>query len=506
MQFVRLFDLPPELIYYAFEAIVLSRPWERVVRLRFVSRRFKYFVDDTIFRLRLLEGLAVQYNRLRVRPFFLDYAAYQAWATQDSSSVFGRIRHAAVAYCKRSGKTSQDALMQTLKTLCSYTRLPVKENDTALVPYNEDRFTLLYLFDNRERQPLDNSSRSELEKDLCVSSIYLGDRSYVENFIEQGWQFCDWGTTRDVTSYVFGSAFEAAISSGAVSMISLLLASNPNHNRKEMLPFHLQSIILATAACNGHVDAFEFGLSNGPSDLMNIRDEQLREKYSDCIDFAIDYTPSVEIYDRGISMLPGDDVAHNETELSFRALDGHADIVRRLLPLVEARRRCHPHHGPLFMGIDGKNPDVVRLVLQYGEDPNRYRTRAYTPLSIAISYRNTSIVRMLLEAGACPNTGYPPPIVLAIAREDTATFHLLREYGARVDTPETGAWAMSVARSRGFDSMVELLEREGVERDAILSRCASQREAFWHLLERPKDFLQSPLDAFNKSRLSTGPS
>ncbi|KAI0818281.1 hypothetical protein GGR55DRAFT_68832 [Xylaria sp. FL0064] len=300
MQFVRLFDLPPELIYGVFEAIVLSRPWEHVVRLRFVSRRFKYFVDDTLFRLRLLEGMAVQYNRERVRPFFLDYMAYQAWATQDSSSLFGRIRHAAVAYCKRSGKTSQDALMQTLKALCSYTRRRVKENDTALTCYNDDRHTLLYLFENRERQPLD-TSRAELEKDLCVSSIYIGDRSYVENLIEQGWQFCDWGTTRDVTSYVFGPALEAATSSGAVSMISLLLASNPNHNPKEMLPFHLQSIILATAAYSGHVDAFEFGLSKGPSDLMNIPDEQLREKYSDCIDFAVDYTVGGNLRSRYIN-------------------------------------------------------------------------------------------------------------------------------------------------------------------------------------------------------------
>ena len=89
----------------------------------------------------------------------------------------------------------------------------------------------------------------------------------------------------------------------------------------------------------------------------------------------------------------------------------------------------------------------------------------------AVCIGTSSIIRLLLSAGAHPDNGCPPPIVVSIAKEDTASFRLLREYGARLDTPETGAWAMAVAQACGLKSMEEMLAREGVDRGAILMRC-----------------------------------
>ncbi|RYC56641.1 hypothetical protein CHU98_g9566 [Xylaria longipes] len=54
----------------------------------------------------------------------------------------------------------------------------------------------------------------------------------------------------------------------------------------------------------------------------------------------------------------------------------------------------------------------------------------------------------------------------------------VQKHNARLDTPETGAWAMAVAQFWGFESMVGLLVQEGVEKGAVLSRSPKRRELF----------------------------
>lgn len=45
MESFRLFDLPPELVVAIFEAIVFTRPWNRIVRLRTVNRQYSAFIS-----------------------------------------------------------------------------------------------------------------------------------------------------------------------------------------------------------------------------------------------------------------------------------------------------------------------------------------------------------------------------------------------------------------------------------------------------------------------------
>ncbi|CAJ2500327.1 Uu.00g031800.m01.CDS01 [Anthostomella pinea] len=62
---------------------------------------------------------------------------------------------------------------------------------------------------------------------------------------------------------------------------------------------------------------------------------------------------------------------------------------------------------------------------------------------------------MLLDAEAKFNEGCPPPIVLAVFEEDVDMFRLLRKYGAKLDTPETGNWAMGVAQFYELQSITD---------------------------------------------------
>ncbi|KAI1428110.1 ankyrin repeat-containing domain protein, partial [Xylaria sp. FL1777] len=489
MQLFRLFDLPPELVALAFEAIVLSRTWKRFMRLRFVSRRFKFFVDNTIFRLGLLKGFAERSSicgpteRRLTHPFLIEYMAYQVWATRKPNSLYGRIRRVAVAFCERSGNTGDNALMETLKTLCG---LPRYGRSDPRDPLSWSRYSL---FMRGSSSPwTEDPSPIELEKDLCVAAIYLGCRDHIKDLIVRGWQFCSLGTIKDVVSRLFGPAFEVAAVRGDVSMLRLLLSSNPNYNPNEYLPWHLQSVILRNAATVGHKHAFKFALDCPALAVSeNLASEEPDEvvwdpEYRKYTHVFLEPPPLSELLHR----VPSSTHTYKDNLFLIKARKAQAEVVRRLLsigrPPHEAARwkpseEEYSLNGPLIGTVEERDPKTVRLLLQQGEKPyNRLFRYSCTPLMTAVQFLNLPIAKMLLEAGADPNDGCPPPIAIAIVKEDTAMFRLLRESGARLDTPETGGWAMAIAQFYGFESMIEMLVQEGVKRDAILRRCREKWE------------------------------
>ncbi|KAI0458964.1 hypothetical protein F5B21DRAFT_458422 [Xylaria acuta] len=90
--------------------------------------------------------------------------------------------------------------------------------------------------------------------------------------------------------------------------------------------------------------------------------------------------------------------------------------------------------------------------------------------------------RILLDRGVNPNVGHPPPVVLAIFKEHLNMFQILRDYGARLDTPETGGLAMALADVHGLSSMQDVLVHEGVSRDVIPDFDLSREAKSWYLL------------------------
>lgn len=110
---------------------------------------------------------------------------------------------------------------------------------------------------------------------------------------------------------------------------------------------------------------------------------------------------------------------------------------------------------------------MVRLLLELGAGPN---TGYGDALALAARGGYMGIVRMLLDCGAKVNEvglmhatrNFTLPIVSAVVLEDIKMFYLLRERSARLDTPETGGKAFSMAVEMGLESMVETLLSEGV--------------------------------------------
>lgn len=80
---------------------------------------------------------------------------------------------------------------------------------------------------------------------------------------------------------------------------------------------------------------------------------------------------------------------------------GKADVVRRLLPASEPRQR----HAALALAAQNGQLEALRLLLDAGEDPNRFNPPAFhqhaTPLHQSVwSSDNLEVVKLLVERGA----------------------------------------------------------------------------------------------------------
>jgi hypothetical protein len=172
--------------------------------------------------------------------------------------------------------------------------------------------------------------------------------------------------------------------------------------------------------------------------------------------------------------------------LASRAAAGHVDMVRYFLGRISPNdERAGRNAGtligarccrPLVSAVANGNEEVVRLLLEHDADPNWF-SRMETPLMVAARKRAVTIARILLDAGADVNDGCPPPIVLAVWKEDREMYDLLRKYGANINS-HTGGWAMAIAKREGLESMVQLLVQEGMNEDMVLSRVPEEREVY----------------------------
>ncbi|KAK8113508.1 ankyrin repeat-containing protein [Apiospora sp. TS-2023a] len=492
--------LPPELAGRVFEFIACSRELKRVMRLRIVSRMFKHYIDDVIFRLKLLhrvpkspspEWLLVprrEPTHTEWCSLVFQYLAYHAWIETEPNSLLGRIRRAAVFVSEQCGDTYEPAVMVRLASLC---RLAANnENGPGI------NWMLFWSDDPDEVRDHDNRwsahcSEAELQDDLCVAAAYLGCRPHIETVISQRRLLCPWGHTSQVESKVFGRAYDAAVMSGNLPMMRLLLSSSPNYVPGGPLHRNVRRTTLELAAIFGHMDAYEFALGSEPDSMRKSIENIVQE-----LRFPHQYK-------QALSILRNDSSERIEL-LSRKARYGHTDMVRYLLsqgvsPNHEHGKEegpfCRPYK-PLIQAVEKGDLDLVHLLLEHGADPNWFHP-TNTPLMVAARLNRLTIAVTLIVAGADVDVGCPPPIVLAVLKEDMDMFRLLRgRGGARLDTPETGGWAMALARLHGLDSMVEVLENEGVGRDVVLHRCGRFEELYsdLYLYEWPPEPLEFGFD------------
>ncbi|RWA07124.1 hypothetical protein EKO27_g7981 [Xylaria grammica] len=451
-----LFELPPELVEPIFDYIVKSRSFERVMRIRIVSRRFKTCIDSSIFRLDLFSQLVGPPYRLE------DLGASNYISTRSGSA-------AARALCERDGDVGNEALSACVGSLLTL----------AMNGYFGELF--------REPGPdeLEKCSDEALKADIYVAAIWLGKLSYVESLIADGVEFCTVGRRKDVHSSIFGDAFHAAGMKGNLDMIKLLLSCIPEYRDTGVLPADQQRSILSYASMHGHEAAFDFAMNLRPLNLPQTEAERKVDRDVHYHKRTVDMIPFPKGYEQVVALLgPDHELFERRCPTSF--LDrssylGNEEMVRYFLNkgVPPNYPGDTPGFSPLSSSILCGNETIIKLLLEAGADPN-VPSPPYWALSHAIWMGSVSVVKMVLERVTDINVGYPPPIAIAVFKERIDLFRLLREHGARLDTPETGGWAMAVAKMHGLSSMVDVLVREGLSPDDVFHWSApSSTDRYW---------------------------
>ncbi|KAK7972638.1 hypothetical protein PG988_006772 [Apiospora saccharicola] len=435
---MHLFSLPAELVQFIFDYSVLSRELRRMMRLRRVSRQFKIHVDDTIFRLRLVD-YRPETRRYYIMPkyvssssrndghadqayirFMYSYFAYQVLREQSRVSPLGRIYGAAESLAKLDGETETHAITWRVQSLI---RLAV-----------------------------------------TTPAVWLGKKEYVAQRIkEKVPPFDEEGL--DKGSDVFDSAFKAASIKGNVDMWDLLFSTEREEHRERR-----QIDVAFKAAIYGHREMFDmiFGSTkmteSSPGSLEPLS-ELIRwpDQFERIKAFLPPVPPGVACEVLILRLMKS--VAQEDAEMvRYHLLQG----ARLELPDVYGYKRTMP----LAIAVKKGDEATARILIKEGgADPSWPEwcdtELRQSPVALAVWKGSAALTYLLLDYGANPNAGSPPALVIAVFLERPDLFRLLRDRGASLDPPWAGPWAMAVARMHGRDSMVEFLVGEGVGADKV---------------------------------------
>ena len=128
------------------------------------------------------------------------------------------------------------------------------------------------------------------------------------------------------------------------------------------------------------------------------------------------------------------------------------------------------HRSMLVMAATTGDPKLVELMIVQGAIVDGPAEKSHTPLIAAINFSHDQVVKVLLDFGADPNDprySYPP-LVVASKEGETAITKLLLEAGAAPDkTTSSSSPALVLAAGKGYSEIVRLLLDHGADPNII---------------------------------------
>lgn len=134
---------------------------------------------------------------------------------------------------------------------------------------------------------------------------------------------------------------------------------------------------------------------------------------------------------------------------------GNLEVLEVLLRTGTNPNTNYVGDTPLLFAIDQQQTDAVKLLLDYGANPDMYVTNVtfeYSiPLTLSILHGNITLVNLLLEYGANVHVLNDMPLALAAERGYTEIVETLLNYGAN-------AYIERISIERNHLDTIELLE------------------------------------------------
>lgn len=323
--------------------------------------------------------------------------------------------------------------------------------------------------------------------DLIVAAIYLGLDDIAKPLIDDGIANGTWTEAIYIDSKLFRSALRAATLKGNRRMIEHVVKTRSSSCRHP--PWMPIEPFVKMAASYGHIDALLYIISTLDDNLSSMERNGDTSGLFRAISLCLLESSTVQLFKEFSSQfMTGSEVFQREDGRNLRRLArsaklGHLEMVRYFLDQgtevnreMDCGKDCITPE-PLHEAIIGGNVAIVKLLLNHGADPNRSFLHTM-PLALAVRRGSVAMVQVLIDAGADVNGEWPPPITIAVYKEDMVLFQLLRKHGARLDMPESGGSTMAVAMANHLESMVQVLEQEGVDQH-VLHYVPAERDLDW---------------------------
>ncbi|MBA3536131.1 MAG: ankyrin repeat domain-containing protein [Tatlockia sp.] len=156
----------------------------------------------------------------------------------------------------------------------------------------------------------------------------------------------------------------------------------------------------------------------------------------------------------------------NQALLSLAAAQGDLELVEQVIEaekiIPKEQRLRHVRCPALCMAVQNKNYNVVKRLLENGEDTNQTRQDDnVSPLLIAASQGDTSTISLLLENGSNPNAGTKDDFTslhFSVLKDDLKMAKLILEKGGSCNnTAYNGITPLFLAAQNNKTEMVSLL-------------------------------------------------
>jgi ankyrin repeat protein len=220
---------------------------------------------------------------------------------------------------------------------------------------------------------------------------------------------------------------------------------------------------LAWAINNGKLDTLQYALNAGTAGLgIETLNRAAQHGHVDIVAELLSH----ETLRYDLLNFPSIRRAFSPVYLACAA--GHCPVVELFLSLdgIEVDRPSGPNGAaPLYAAVSNNRADILSLLLDFGADPNLFRSTQQTPLQVAASSGYVDVAKILLGAGAEPNMiGSRPsvPLIEALKIEHLELVELLLDNGASPSErdPSFGTSLHVAAKSCPIE-FVELLLRHG---------------------------------------------